>query len=303
MTSSADTGIVFNMQPYSVHDGPGIRTLVFLKGCPLRCTWCSNPESQSGKLEIGYNKNKCLGCNRCVQACTEKALLLTEAGVALHRDSCTLCGLCTEACPSKAMILYGASMTANEVLDKVEQDSAFYARSGGGMTISGGEAFAQFPFLMSLLQEANRRAIHTAIETCGFTSEENFLEAAALLDYLLFDIKHLDDTKLKQYTGQDGVLIRKNIENVRKKFPALPVHIRTPIIPGFNDNPKSIELMVQYAKDLGAVNYEILAYHRMGAQKYTYLGREFSMQEAQLDEKLFSQLQQIVYKFFPEDNN
>ncbi len=301
MTRPVDTGIVFNMQPYSLHDGPGIRTLVFLKGCPLHCTWCSNPESQSNKLEIGYNKNTCLGCSRCIQVCTEKALLLTEAGIAINRDTCTLCAKCTETCPSKALIMYGSAMTASAVLDKVEQDSAFYSRSGGGMTVSGGEAFAQFPFLMALLQEANRRAIHVAIETCGFTKEENFLEAAELLDYILFDIKHLDDIKLKEATGQDGVLIRKNLENVRKKYPTLPVHIRTPVIPGFNDTPESIECIARYAKELGAVRYELLAYHKMGAQKYAYLGREFSMQETKLDEALFAKLQQKAQYYFPED--
>ncbi len=302
MITTRDTGIIFNMQAYSVHDGPGIRTLVFLKGCPLSCAWCCNPESQSLKLELGYNKSKCLLCARCVTACLNKALEITSEGISIDREKCVQCGACTKICPSKAVIMYGSSMTAKEVLDKVEQDSAFYARSGGGMTLSGGEVFSQFEFLMSLLKEAEKRAIHTAIETCGFVKEENLLKAAELLDYLLYDIKHTDSEKHKEGTGQDCTIIMNNIRKVREKFPSLPVHIRTPIIPNFNDSVEVVESIAKFAKEIGAKKYELLAYHKMGEQKYGYLNREYKMPDDKLEPEYFDKLKSVVEKYFPEDS-
>ncbi len=294
-------GIIFNMQAYSVHDGPGIRTLVFLKGCPLTCAWCCNPESQSTKLELGYNKSKCLFCARCINVCLSKALDITKEGIVIDRKKCVQCNACATICPSKAIVMYGNRMTASEVLDKVEEDSAFYARSGGGMTLSGGEVFSQFEFLIAILEEANKRAIHAAIETCGFVKEEKLLKAAELLDYLLFDIKHIDNEKHKEGTGQECTLIMNNIRKVREKFPALPVHIRTPVIPDFNDSLEVIEEIAKFAKEIGAKHFELLAYHKMGEQKYTFLNKKYRMPDKKLDLDHFEKLKKIAENYFPEN--
>lgn len=303
MKLNEPTGIVFNMQGYSVHDGPGIRTLVFLKGCPLRCEWCSNPESQLGKTEIGYNINKCLRCGRCVASCPEKVLKLTDKGIQINRELCTQCNACSEACPSKAIITYGSVMTAKEVLNKVEQDSAFYARSGGGMTLSGGEPFMQFDFFMALLEEANTRAIHTAVETAAWVKESHFLQGAALLDYMLCDVKHMDNDMHKKGTGKDNGLILQNIKNVRKQYPNLPLHIRTPLIPEFNDTEESIEAIACFAKDIGAIQYELLPFHRMGEQKYTYLDRISPTLGKKIEDTRLARLNKIVQKYYPEDSD
>jgi pyruvate formate lyase activating enzyme len=300
MYSAEKSGLVFNIQGYSVHDGPGIRTLVFLKGCPLRCLWCSNPESLSSKPEVGHNASKCLGCGRCVAACPDKALELTDCGVIIDRGRCTGCGRCAKACPAKAMILFGEVMTARAVLDKVEQDAAFYSRSSGGMTVSGGEPFLQFEFLLALLKEADRRAIHKAVETCGCVQEGLFLEGAALLDYLLFDIKHMDGSIHKKVTGRDNKQILRNLQSVRQRYPSLPVHIRTPIIPGVNDSEEAVEAIARFVKDLGVERYELLPFHRLGEPKYGFLGQSYPVAGQKLPEGKIAMLNNVVYRYFSE---
>ena len=183
--SDKNRGTVFNIQRYSVHDGPGIRTLVFLKGCPLRCLWCSNPESQEAAPQLAYNADKCLGCGRCVAICPQQALRLEQDGIHRDRERCDpACRACAEVCPGQALTFYGKTMTAREVLDKVEEDAAFYARSGGGLTLSGGEPLQQGDFCLSILEEAEHRAVHTAMESCGQAPEETILAACGKLDYL-----------------------------------------------------------------------------------------------------------------------
>ena len=294
-----EKGVVFNVQKYSVHDGPGIRTIVFLKGCPLRCRWCSNPESQHIAPDIAWNDTLCIGCRSCVQACPQKALSLSAQGIAKKHELCTGCRSCVRACPADAMFLYGGESRVKDILDDVEKDSLFYARSGGGLTLSGGEPMFQPRFALALLREAKERHIHRAMESCAFCSEETFLEAAGLLNYLLVDIKTLDEEKHRHFTGQSNSCILSNIRAAHRAFPDLPIHVRTPGIPGVNAPQKDIAAIAAFAREAGAQAYELLAYHKMGQSKYRFLGKEYPMGDAALDEKNFKSLQALAASVMP----
>lgn len=290
------TGTVFNIQKYSVHDGPGIRTVVFLKGCPLSCLWCSNPESQSLTPQLAYNKNKCITvteCVRCGEVCTAGALVQGEDDkIAVHWDICTNCLACADVCPAGALITYGNTQTVKEVIDQVEKDSSFYSRSGGGLTLGGGEPLAQTEFAIALLKESKRRYIKTAIETCGHVSRDAILEACKYCNTLMFDIKSMDSAKHKEFTGVGNELILANFKAVRQAFPKLAIRVRTPVIPGFNDTADDIQAIVDFVKEYG-VEYELLPYHRLGTQKYTNLGLTYPLGETALENDTFLALLKI----------
>ncbi len=300
----AESGVVFNIQKYSVHDGPGIRTVVFLKGCPLHCLWCSNPESQKPGPQLIYNRNKCLGienCVRCLEVCTAGALKAgPENRVAIDRDVCTECLLCTSACPSRALNVYGEVLSVEQVLARVEEDGAFYTRSGGGLTLSGGEPMHQPQFALALLREARRRRLNTAMETCGFCRGEDLREACGLLDTLLYDLKSMDSEKHRENTGVSNELILENLHRVREDFPDLPIWVRTPLIPGFNDTVEEIRAIVEHIRTLPGIRYELLDYHRMGKPKYEYLGLEFPMGDRMLDEEKARAIRRFLKTEAPE---
>ena len=297
-------GAVFNIQKYSVHDGPGIRTVVFLKGCPLRCRWCSNPESQTSQPQLVYNRNKCLSlenCVRCLEVCTAGALRRGDDGkVDIARDTCTECLLCAKACPSLALNVYGETMTVDQVIQKVEEDSAFYSRSGGGLTLGGGEPLHQADFAMALLKEAHRRRINTAIETCGFCRWEDLLGAADHLDTVLYDIKSMDAEKHKAFTGVSNELILANFKKLREALPELPIWVRTPIVPGFNDTIEDVRAILEHIRGLPNVCFEALDYHRMGKPKYEYLGLEFPMGDAKLQDDRIREIHRFIRSEFPD---
>ena len=297
MTDAQTQGVVFNIQKFSVHDGEGIRTLVFLKGCPLRCRWCSNPESQNAKPEHAFNPSRCLTaqvCGRCLKACPTGALSLVD-GLILHdRSKCQECFACVRACPSGAQSVYGESMSVGQVLDKVEEDGVFYHRSGGGMTLSGGEAMMQHEFANALLREARRRHVNTTIETCGCYSYEYLQEACRHLNKLIFDIKCLDPVLHKQHTGVDNSLILENFTKVCEEFPDLPILVRTPVVPGFNDSEDEILAIREFIPRRSNISYELLAYHRMGQPKYSYLGRRYELEGVTLDDVRMERLKVLA---------
>ncbi|MEG2171704.1 MAG: glycyl-radical enzyme activating protein [Desulfovibrionaceae bacterium] len=292
-------GTVFNVQKYSVHDGPGIRTIVFLKGCPLSCAWCSNPESQVRTPELAFNAGRCLSlnkCKRCVEICTRAAISANaDQTIRIDRTLCADCTMpCAAACPSQGLLIYGKERSVDDILHTVEQDSAFYRRSGGGMTLSGGEPLLQKDFAIALLREARKRRIKTAIETCGMVPWSTFEEVAPYLSTVLFDIKHMDSAQHEKFTGRPNTKILENFANLCSTFPHIPVLARTPLIPGFNDTPESVRAIATYIKPFSQVNYEMLPYHRLGTQKYTFLNRTCAMDDVALSTKSLHDLSDLA---------
>ena len=302
-SSPKQTGIVFNIQKYSVHDGPGIRTVVFLTGCPLRCRWCSNPESQKSTPQLAYNRNKCLTfdqCNRCMEVCTAGAIRKdADNRAVISHDTCTSCMLCADVCPPQAIKVYGEQKSVDEVVTTVEQDSIFYSRSGGGLTLSGGEPMHQSQFAIALLKEARRRRINTAMETSGYCSRQDLITAGEYLNNLLFDLKVMDDQTHKTVTGVSNALILGNLKAIREAWPKLPILIRTPIVPGVNDNREAIRAILEFISDMPNVTYEMLPYHRMGTPKYEYIGKAYPMGDVKLDESVMAGLEALLDKTFP----
>lgn len=291
-------GVVFNIQRYSVHDGAGIRTTVFLKGCPLRCDWCSNPESQRPGIELAVSESRCLGvevCDYCAHACQHGALGLAEAGAPIvERARCLACLACAGACPAKALHPYGMERRVAQVLDAVEQDQLFYARSGGGMTLSGGEPLMQGDFALALLREARRRRLDCAIETCGQVPWERLEEAAGLVRQIYFDLKLADPNRHECHTGRSNGLILENFHRLAVLPDKARLHVRTPVVPGINDDPAEIGAILDLLQPYPAVRYELLPYHRLGEPKYHALGRTFPMGTAKLDAARFAELERLV---------
>jgi len=293
------SGLVFNVQKFSVHDGPGIRTLVFLKGCPLRCRWCSNPESQACDPDLAYNPGRCLGlskCVYCVEVCTPNAVSRgADDKLCIDRARCQGCSRpCVDACPAKALITYGTPRTVEDVLKHVEEDALFYSRSNGGMTLSGGEPLIQKDFVLALLREAKKRHINTSMETCGHAAWETLRDACALLNSIMFDIKHLDPIRHKEETGVDPVRILDNFENMMAAFPKLQVLVRTPVVPAFNDSEESLLPIAELVNRYPHASYELLPYHRLGTQKYLFLQKDSPMGDVHLPTNVFLRLQKAV---------
>ncbi len=286
------TGTVFNIQSYSLHDGPGIRTIVFLKGCPLRCIWCSNPESQDIRPQMYFDNSKCInnmGCGLCSGVCEYGAVFNGK----INFEKCTNCGKCAEACPSNAIGIYGETMTAQQVADRIEQESAFYRHGGGGLTLSGGEPFMQGEFALEILREAKRRRINTAAETCGCCDTKILRQAAGLLDYIMYDVKLIDEKKHIRYIGFSNKRILANLEVLFEEFPDLHKHIRTPVIPTVNDNENEIRAIKDFLKGRDNYTYELLPYHRFGQGKYEFIGRKYPDLPERLDDDLFERLKAI----------
>lgn len=289
MSSSA---LVFNIQNYSLHDGPGIRTIVFLKGCPLHCKWCCNPESQKYKAEISYVKQKCIGqaeCAFCRKVCPQNAIVFGKSGKAeVCWDQCSQCLACADVCPSKAIKREGEHKEIGAILDQVEQQADFYRYGEGGLTVSGGEPLSHGEWLIDLLMEAKERRIHTAIETCGYADYQILREAAKFLDVILFDLKSMNPEKHEKYTGKSNQKILGNFERLCQEFPDLTKQVRTPVIPGFNDTEKELYQIKDFIKDRPGVSYEMLPYHRFGEGKYKALGREYKMSDQTLSDEIIN---------------
>lgn len=286
-----ENGYVFSIQKFSVHDGPGIRTIVFLKGCPLRCHWCSNPESQNSYQEVAWNASKCIGCYKCKASCPQQAIgLINHGEIKINRSLCESCFKCANVCPATALRVFGQKVTIREVMREVEADSIFYRRSEGGMTLSGGEPLMQSEFAINLLKEARSQGIRTAIETCGHVQWSVLENACYFVQMVIYDIKCIDSDKHKYYTGVGSELILDNLKKICSQFPHLPILVRTPIIPGFNATELDINKIVDLIKPFPNVSYELLPYHRLGEPKYNSLDREYPMGNVKLDEELANHL-------------
>ncbi len=281
-------GIVFNIQRFSTHDGPGIRTTVFLKGCPLTCHWCSNPESQLKKPQLMVRNLKCSGCGACVEVCPEGALTMSEEGQRqINWQKCNDCFDCVEACLYGSMNVSGDEMTVEQVVEEVEKDRVFYKNSGGGVTISGGEPMGQTGFLELLLQKLKAADIHVALDTTGQASQESYDRILPNVDLVLFDIKQLDPDQHKKYIGVSNKLILKNAKFVAGKA---NTWFRIPLIAGFNDSVEHFERVVEMASEYGVEKISLLPFHEGGTAKTDQVGNplpEYSG-EAPTDEHIQS---------------
>ncbi|MBP1774598.1 MAG: pyruvate-formate lyase-activating enzyme [candidate division NC10 bacterium] len=287
MTTQPPTGMVLNIQHFCTHDGPGIRTNVFLKFCSLRCKWCSNPESIHPKSELAYNPSKCIGtkeCGLCLKACPESAIFTVDPDVKvrINWDLCTNCGKCVPACPPQALSLFGHEMTVEEVLDAVEQDGTFYRESGGGITVSGGECLLQPDFTAALLAGAHERGINTAIETAGNVPWAFMEKVLPHVDTVLHDHKLTDPVRHKKWTGVDNARILANFKKAYETFPEKTFIARTPLIPGVNDDEEHIRSVLAFIRPhKNVVDYELLPYFRFGESKYGFLGRVYELADFQ----------------------
>ncbi len=290
---------VFNIQHFSIHDGPGIRTVVFVKGCPLRCRWCANPESQKKEIELGWTKGECIGCRECEKRLTDLRCHFDQDGLKWDQSQKFDTETVEKVCPSKTFHIIGKAMSVEEAFEEVKKDRVFYQTSGGGLTISGGEPLFYPVFTHDLLEMARREGIHTAIETTLCASEEVVLAICGELDLLIMDIKSMDEEKHKIWTGVTNKLVLSNLASVRKNYPDLPILVRTPIIPGFNDSVEDIKPIVNYIKELqefgtSAITYEPLKYHQLGLPKYESLHRVYEMGDAKLEDGLFEEIKAYV---------
>lgn len=272
---SEAVGCVFNIQRFSVHDGPG-------SGCPLRCAWCCNPESQLHSPQLAFNRNKCIGrdeCGACLTACQEEAIVTRgdQPEISVDRARCTNCGACEQSCPSKALEMFGRCMSVDEVIREVQQDTCFYSRSAGGLTVSGGEPLSQPEFTVALLTAARDQGLDTAIETCGHAKWSDLEWVCEHVDGVFYDIKSFDARKHRQFTGVTNQLILENFDRLAGTYTNMPIVVRTPVIPGFNDAAEEIIRIANFIRRFSNVSYELLPYHAFGESKYTLLGRRFPM--------------------------
>jgi len=272
---NSDWGIIFNIQGYCIHDGPGIRTSVFLKGCPLCCSWCQNPESHFPLPELFFAEEKCSGCGTCIPICPEKAIRLQGIKSHTDRQLCKGAGLCVDACPNEARAVIGRRATADEVFKEIAADSLFYRESGGGVTLSGGEPLAQPEFAASILKKCRDAGFHTALDTCGYASWTTAREVLRHVNLVLFDFKHMNPEIHKRYTGVSNELILQNAENIHYGM-SIPMWARVTLVPGFNDSAENIQATARFIADRlsNAIPVHLLPYHRLGEAKWERLDRK-----------------------------
>ena len=285
-------GAIFNIQRFSIHDGPGIRTTVFLKGCPLRCFWCQNPESQDTKPEVLFNRDKCTSCGACVKACLAEANRLTPDGLQMDRDRCVGCGACVAACPNEARKLAGQTITADEVMEEVLRDKPFYENSGGGVTISGGEPLMQPDFALEILRRSKAEGLHTAVDTCGCAPTRALERVLDYADLFLFDIKCLDSGRHQEGTGRGNELILANARRIVEA--SKEMWVRVPLIPGFNDSENDITDLARFVtRELGLFKIDLHPYNKLSESKYGHLDKKGVRLETQSDEYI-QRLRDIV---------
>ena len=269
---------VFNIERFAIHDGEGIRTAVFLQGCPLRCSWCANPESQTIGKNLMFLRKKCAGCGTCVQHCTQQAVSLVDGHAQIDRSRCVRCGACAEACPQAALKIIGQGMTAEEIFSVVIRDMDYYRQTHGGLTLSGGEALLHIDALQPLLQSCKSHQIPIDFETCGHVPSEHIEKALSWTERFLYDVKTTDAEKFYRMTGGNLALVLKNLEIIAERD-AKKIVVRIPVIPTFNHTEREIQAILDVALRLNISRVDLLPYHTLGMTKYAQLGREYPFTE------------------------
>ncbi len=265
------SGIIFDIKKFAVHDGPGIRTTVFLKGCPMRCWWCHNPEGLYTDPDIFYYENRCMGCGDCIKVCSIDAI---SEGIIIDREKCTNCGECVEICPTTALRTTGRTLYHQEVIEEVRRYSVFYERSDGGVTFSGGEPFMQPGFLKALLEGCREEDIHTAIDTSGYVKKSVFESMLNLTDLYLYDIKLIDDKSHKKYTGRSNLYPLQNLKILYDNGRSEDVVVRFPVIPSITDTESNLEEVSSLLSEMDIEVINLLAYHNV-EEKYIMMGEDY----------------------------
>ncbi|MEM1839458.1 MAG: glycyl-radical enzyme activating protein [Candidatus Bathyarchaeia archaeon] len=269
-------GTIFNIQRFCLDDGPGIRTTVFLKGCPLRCLWCCNPEGQNPWPELAHRDAICTKCGRCIETCPKNAISISDNEWHINRSLCNVCGKCVDICVRGALGILGREMSVEEVFKEVIKDLDFYEASGGGVTLSGGEPLFQPDFAADLLKRCKDEGIHTAIETSGYSNENSLKKVLPYVDLILYDLKCISPELHKRLTGVSNDLIIRNLRLLISR--GVPVIIRFPLIPTLNDSDMEIASLAEFIEQMGVEDVEVLPYHRLGISKYRMLGRKYELE-------------------------
>jgi glycyl-radical enzyme activating protein len=264
-----DTGIIAEFKTFTTQDGPGIRTTVFVKGCPLRCKWCSNPETWTSTPQIYFHAKKCKADGACLAACPVGAINMNAGEDRIIRDKCNLCMACVEACPYEALQRVGEIVTPQEIADRVSSDKPFFDRSGGGVTVSGGEPLAQPDFTAEVMRICHEKGINTCLDTSGYASPEALKKVLPHADLVLLDIKHMDSKKHEEWTGVPNEIILENAKTIAKEK---DMRISIPLIPGFNDDEENIRKTAEFAKSIGVKNIDVEPFHKLGDGKYIAIG-------------------------------
>jgi pyruvate formate lyase activating enzyme len=277
-------GVITNIQRFSIHDGPGIRTTVFLKGCNLRCFWCHNPETLAPKAQLQIFSSRCIGCGECFRRCPQHAHLMVDGRREFRRDLCVGCGICAETCYAEALVLTGQVKTVEEVVEEVLRDRPFYETSNGGVTLSGGEPLQQLDFSYAILERCRAEKVHTAIETAASFPWERVAAILPVTDLVMMDIKLMDPERHRECTGTTNERILANAERLGQQ--PQPLIVRTPIIPGVNDNAADVAAIAAFVAKLPNLQYyELLPFHPMATSKYDSLGMDYRARELKFSPK------------------
>jgi len=281
-------GVVFDIKRFAVHDGPGIRSSVFTKGCALRCEWCQNPEGLENKINLWYFESRCIQCHKCIDVCPEKALSFGKSGephILIDKNKCNNCGDCTQHCPTRALAFDSRLMSVDEVMDELIEDRAFYESSGGGITLTGGDPMFQHQFNLEILKQCRKEKLHTAIETSMFVGNEIFKKFINLVDLFIVDIKTFDSQLHQNFTGFKNSLIKTNFEMIAAEN--VDILVRIPMIPGFTDTEKNIKDIAAYVHSLKSdIRIELLNFNPLARDKYHLMNQDYKMEN---DHRVFSE--------------